>query len=72
MLGSHHIVSSSESLSRDYGNLGNGSLGVGIQKLGSVADDSTVFLKSGCGYRNKDMYHKPEQFLEGNRAHQPE
>lgn len=45
MLGGHHIVSASIGLAGDNSELGHSGLGIGIQQLGSVADDTVMLLK---------------------------
>lgn len=46
VLGGHDIVCSTISLACDDGELGDSSLAVGIQKLGTMSNDTTVFLTS--------------------------
>jgi len=46
VLGGHHIVSSSEGLAGDDGDLRDGSLGVSVEQLGSVGNDTVVLLVS--------------------------
>ncbi|KAF5042003.1 hypothetical protein DSECCO2_517120 [anaerobic digester metagenome] len=44
MFGTHHTISSAVSFAQNHGNLGNSSFTVSIEQLGSVNDDSAVFL----------------------------
>lgn len=41
-------------LTRDDGNLGDGGLSVGVQKLGAVPDDASVLLTGAC---KKQLWH---------------
>ena len=46
VLGSHDIVGTAVRFTGDDGDLGNGGLGVGVQELGTVPDDTVVLLRS--------------------------
>ena len=44
MLAIHHIISPTIGLTSDHRDLGHGSLAVGIEQFGAMADNAIVFL----------------------------
>eukprot|EP00123_Amoebidium_parasiticum_P013138 comp21793_c0_seq1/m.30974 comp21793_c0_seq1/g.30974 ORF comp21793_c0_seq1/g.30974 comp21793_c0_seq1/m.30974 type:complete len:426 (+) comp21793_c0_seq1:206-1483(+) len=64
VLGAHHVVGTTVGLARNHGNLGDGGLGIGVQQLGTVANDTAILLGS-ARQETRHIHERQQGDVEG-------
>ena len=71
MLRAHHDVGTTVGLTSDHGDLGDGGLGVSVEKLGTMADNTTVLLLAAgqvAGHVDEGHEGNIERVAEADKA----